>query len=126
MSWRDERTTVLRSRPVQTTTEARQNGFDSGRWCVEVDALAAEMRRLDPHGGCWEWVGKALPDKWRQLTTAMTEIDRAFEEKDAGRLRQALALSRKSYGECVAAWGGGGAPPVEIGQNPNKTQHNPA
>lgn len=107
MSWRDERAKVLRSQPVQTAAEVRQEpgqSFDPSRWRGEIEALVDEMGRLDPGGGCWEWVKANLGEKWRELMTAMKTIDTTFEKQCAGSLAQEIEWARLLYHECVATW----------------------
>ncbi len=107
MGWRDERETVLRSQPPaprQNNLEDAGPPFDKPHWRGEIDNLVSEFGRLDPGGGCWEWVKVNLADKWRELMTAMIEIDAAFLERCAGKLQEVIDRARRLYRECVNSW----------------------
>lgn len=112
MGWREGRANVLRThQPARTADDGHQDNartdgdsFDSAHWRREIESLAEVIGRVDPHGVSWEWIRANRSDGWGRLMTVMREIDTAFEERNAGQLRQSLARARSLYLECVRRW----------------------
>ncbi|WP_243373613.1 hypothetical protein [Geotalea sp. SG265] len=69
-----------------------------------IDNLLAKMRQHDPGGSCWQWVLKNLHGKWRQLMTALHEIDAAFERQRDDQFQQEIRRAGQLYRECVSGW----------------------
>jgi hypothetical protein len=88
------------------TEEAGKEGesFDPLRCAAEIESLIAEMTRLDPRGGCWEWVKANFTEKWASLLAEMKRLDVAFERQAGGDIQGAIKNARGLYWECVTAW----------------------
>src|SRR6202007_450758 len=78
--------------------------FDVAQWDKVIHCLVDEIRQLDPHGDCWDWVIVNLADKWRELMRTMKEIDTAYACQDNEALQQAVTRARMLYRDCVASW----------------------
>lgn len=84
--------------------EQANDFFDAQRWAAEIKDLVMEMTRLDPRGGCWEWVKGNLAEKWACLLAEMKRIDAAFERRVARELVTAITSVRRVYRECIESW----------------------
>lgn len=97
MGWRGTR---LRT----PDNEQMSDSFDARHWGAEIEDLVTEMTRLDPRGGCWEWIKGNFAEKWTSLLAEMKLIDTAFERKADEDLRAAVTNTRRLYRECIESW----------------------
>jgi len=82
----------------------RSDSFDTRHWGAEIEDLVTEMKRLDPRGGCWEWIKGNLAEKWASLLAEMKRIDASFERQATEDLRAAVTNTRRLYCECIESW----------------------
>jgi len=88
------------------TEEAGKEGesFDALRCAAEIESLIVEMTRLDPRGGCWEWVKGNIAEKWASLLAEMKRIDTAFERQTAGDIQESIVNTRRLFHSCITSW----------------------
>jgi hypothetical protein len=78
--------------------------FDPSQWHQQIIVLAEWISSKDPGGDCWQWVKDNRPDLWKDHLAADMAVDVAYQERDAGKIREAITRTRTTFSAMTESW----------------------